>query len=173
MNSRGKEAGKCAAWGANQNTQNTLDNRGLRRSVPATLFTSMKTCAYCGRDNDLAAIFCAECGTDEFKPLASARSPSETISAPLKFVSLPEAGREHDWVTLLRCATLAEADMIASHLEGAGIPAFIPDQFLMQAVSFNLTYGFVRVQVAPRDYERAKEIVTTPSTPLPPPLPSA
>jgi hypothetical protein len=133
----------------------------------------MKTCAYCGRENDDAAAFCAECGTDEFKPLASARTPTETSPHPFEFGSLSPADAQTDWITLLRCATLAEADMIASHLEGAGIRAFIPDQFLMQAVSLNLTYGFVRVQVAPHDYERAKEVVTTPSTPLPPPLPPA
>ena len=133
----------------------------------------MKTCTYCGRDNDDAAAFCAECGTDEFKPLASDRTPAKPSLDSFEFASLSPADRENDQVTLLRCATLAEADVIASHLEGAGIPAFIPDQYLMQAGSFNLTCGFVRVQVAPQDYERAKEVIATPSSPLPPPLPSA
>jgi len=48
--------------------------------------------------------------------------------------------------------------MIVGRLDGAGIFAVIPDEYLMQAVSWNLnTYGYVRVQVAPLDYEAAKE----------------
>ena len=41
-----------------------------------------------------------------------------------------------------------------------GIYAFIPDQFLMQAVMWNLnTYGYVRVQVSPKEYAAAKEFL--------------
>ncbi|HWF19684.1 MAG TPA: DUF2007 domain-containing protein [Verrucomicrobiae bacterium] len=59
---------------------------------------------------------------------------------------------------MTRCRTLLEADLIVSRLAAAEIPAFIPDQFLLQAVAFNLnTYGYVRVQVSPKDYEAAKE----------------
>jgi len=64
---------------------------------------------------------------------------------------------QNDLVTLLTCRTLAEADLIVSRLEGAGIGAIIPDEFLMQAVCWNLnTYGYVRVQISPKDYEAAK-----------------
>jgi hypothetical protein len=39
--------------------------------------------------------------------------------------------------------------------------AVIPDQFLMQNVGFNLnTYGYVRIQVSPKDYEAAKEVLS-------------
>jgi hypothetical protein len=63
-------------------------------------------------------------------------------------------------VNLIRCRTLGEADLMVAQLEAGGIPAFIPDQFLMQNVGFNLnTYGFVRIQVSPQDYETAKEIL--------------
>jgi hypothetical protein len=65
-----------------------------------------------------------------------------------------------DLVTLLTCRTLLEAQMIVSQLGGAGISAFVPDEFLMQAVSWNLiTFGYVRVQVSPKDYELAKEFL--------------
>ena len=68
---------------------------------------------------------------------------------------------ENDFVTLLRCRTLLEADIIVSRLESAGIQAFIPDQFLMQSISWNVnTYGFVRVQVPPTDYAAAKEFLS-------------
>lgn len=57
--------------------------------------------------------------------------------------------------------TLAETDMIVSILEAAEIGAVIPDEFLMQAICWNLaTYGYVRVQVAPKDYDSAVAIVS-------------
>ena len=56
-----------------------------------------------------------------------------------------------------------EAEVIVSQLESAGLSAFIPDQFLMQAVAWNLnTYGFVRVQVSPKHYEAAREFLLAP-----------
>jgi hypothetical protein len=67
---------------------------------------------------------------------------------------------QKDLVVLMRCRTLLEAEMIVSQLEAAGIYSFIPDQFLMQTVSWNLnTYGYVRVQVSPKDYAAAKEFL--------------
>ncbi len=67
-----------------------------------------------------------------------------------------------NFVTLITCGTLLEADVIAGRLGTAGIPTFIPDEFLSQAVSWNLnTYGYVRVQVAPKDYESAKTFLLT------------
>jgi len=50
--------------------------------------------------------------------------------------------------------------MIVADLEGIGISAFVPDQYLMQNVTFNLFGGgFVRVQVSPNDYREAKEFL--------------
>ncbi len=67
---------------------------------------------------------------------------------------------QQDLVVLMTCRTLLEADMIVTRLDAADIPAFIPDQFLMQTISWNLnTYGFVRVQVSPKDYEAAKNFL--------------
>ena len=67
---------------------------------------------------------------------------------------------QNDLVVLMTCRTLLEADMIVGRLDAAGITAFIPDQFLMQTIAWNLnTYGFVRVQVSPSDYEAAKNFL--------------
>ena len=64
------------------------------------------------------------------------------------------------WATLVRCYTLVEADLIAAQLRAAGIPVFLPDEFLMQAISFNVnTYGCVRVQVPPSKYEEARQVL--------------
>lgn len=69
-----------------------------------------------------------------------------------------EAG--HTWVTLARCFNLVEADLLATRLRAGGIQVFIPDEYLMQAVSWNLnTYGFVRLQVPPAQHQAASEIL--------------
>jgi len=130
----------------------------------------MKNCAYCGKENDDDAIHCRECGTDEFKTLASADRPAEPVApdldlAPTKLEFMTPTPQEMamDLVSLTRCRTLGEADLVVAQLEAGGIPAFIPDQFLMQNVGFNLnTYGYVRIQVSPKDYEAAKELLLGP-----------
>ncbi len=70
---------------------------------------------------------------------------------------------EKQWTTLVKCRTLTEADLVVSRLDAAGITTFLPDEFVMQAISWNLnTYGYVRVQVSPKDYEQAKELLSAP-----------
>lgn len=77
-----------------------------------------------------------------------------------EFVPLTPADMLKDLVVLTSCRTLLEAEVIVSQLDSTGIYAFIPDQFLMQAVTWNLnTYGYVRVQVSPKDYVAAKEFL--------------
>jgi hypothetical protein len=121
----------------------------------------MKICDYCGRQNEDEAIKCCECGTQEFKiSAAETNIPAESPTHGWKFKELTPQEMQMDLVTLFRCRTLTEADMIVSQLHSAGIFALIPDEFLSQAVSWNLnTYGYVRVQVSPKDYESAKEFL--------------
>jgi hypothetical protein len=53
--------------------------------------------------------------------------------------------------------------LIVSRLEGAEIAAFIPDQYLMQMICWGLnTYGYVRVQISPKDYEAATKFLLEP-----------
>jgi putative signal transducing protein len=87
--------------------------------------------------------------------------PEEFAAVKLEFLTPTPAQMKLDLVTLLRCPTLMDADMVLSQLESAGIPAFIPDEFLMQNIGFNVnTYGYVRVQVSPKDFEEAKELLS-------------
>lgn len=59
-------------------------------------------------------------------------------------------------VTLRTCRTLEDADLIVAQLEQAGIKAMIPDEALMQTVAWNANaYGYVRVQVAPGQFDDA------------------
>lgn len=127
----------------------------------------MKKCDYCGKENTDDAIHCRECGT-EFKSPASVDTAAEPetpefAAEKLQFVTPTPEEMEKHLVTLLRCRTLVEADLLAARLESAGIRTFLPDQFLMQSVGWNLnTFGFVRIQVSPQDYEAAKEFLSEP-----------
>jgi steroid delta-isomerase-like uncharacterized protein len=122
----------------------------------------MKVCDYCGRESEDDALHCRECGTQSFvaPPKSVPEKPSEG-PAPKpprwEFGELTADEMKLDLVTLLTCRTVVEADMVVSRLAGVGIPAIIPDEFLMQAMSWNVNaFGYVRVQVSPHDYGRAK-----------------
>ena len=66
-----------------------------------------------------------------------------------------------DLVTLVRCRTLVAADKVVSRLRAARITAFLPDESLMQTVAWNVsTYGYVRVQVSPEDYDSARNLLS-------------
>lgn len=111
----------------------------------------MKECAYCGRKHEDQATRCSGCGASEFK--SDAPPESDERSNP-----------EEELVILKRCERLADADLVVSRLATAGIEALLPDEFLSQAVGFNLnTYGYVRVLVRRRDYESARAMVAEPA----------
>jgi len=129
----------------------------------------MKICDYCGAENDDAAVNCRSCGTQNFKtatglaptpvtaPPERKPEPESSPSPAGEFRELTPREKEMDLVTLLTCRTLADADLVVSELRSAEIDAFIPDECLSQAVAWNVnTYGFVRVQVSPKDYDAAK-----------------
>ena len=125
----------------------------------------MKRCSYCGRENADDAFHCRECGT-EFERPSEPPHPEATPSASgtegpeFELAPLAPADRDEDLVTLVKCRTLVAADMIVSRLRAEGILAFLPDEGLMQAIGWNFnTYGYVRVQVSPKDYDAARELL--------------
>jgi hypothetical protein len=126
----------------------------------------MKECAYCGRENDDDAVQCRECGTAEFKGDITAKAHSEKAEEPnrprYQIPPLSPANKQHTWATLITCGTLVEADLVVCQLEAAGITTFIPDQSLIQTVPWwnMITFGYVRVQVSPKDYESARTLLT-------------
>ena len=122
----------------------------------------MKVCKYCGHENGDDAVHCSECGTEGFEAPASNDPPSATPPSS-EFPPLTAQDMEQGLVTLMTCRTLPEADLVVSRLASIGINAFIPDQFLLLAVSWNLnSFGYVRVQVSSMDYEAAKEFLLAP-----------
>ena len=121
----------------------------------------MKKCGYCGRENPDDAVYCCECATEFVQPKPPAPPPQPQPTRPryeIRPLSPEEA--KLDLVTIVSCQTLFDADVLVSELEAAGIEAIIPDEFLAEAWAFNLNaLGYVRVQVAPNDYEAAKDVI--------------
>lgn len=132
-----------------------------KSEIQTSALILMKSCAYCGRENSDDANICQECGTDRFKGDRDANAPQQEFAPKLQFIALTAEDLRNDFATLLRCRTLFEADMIVTQLESIGIQAFIPDEFLMQAVAFNPnTFGYVRIQVPTSAYDVAKEFLS-------------
>jgi hypothetical protein len=126
----------------------------------------MKTCPYCGAEYPDDALVCPidqtpfERPADEI-PSSSPPSPTPEPNRPeYELAPLSEDERQQDLVTLVRCGTLVAADLVVARLRAGGIEAFLPGECLMQTIGWNLnTYGFVRVQISPRDYAAAKDLL--------------
>ncbi len=128
----------------------------------------MKTCSYCGAQypDDQT-----ECSIDRTSLIVPPSAPKpvamptpELPGVDYVFPPLSPEQRLLDWVTLVNCRTLVEADLIASRLRAAGMESFIPDESLMQSIAFKLnTFGYVRLQVTPEDYDAAKLLLSQPS----------
>jgi hypothetical protein len=125
----------------------------------------MNKCSYCGAEYSDDVLECPIDHTPLVEPGVRPAPHSPPSSGPARpdyeFTPLSAADRKKDLVTLVRCGTLVAADLVVSRLEAAGIQAFIPDEFLMQAIGFNLnTFGYVRVQVATKDYGAARDLLS-------------
>jgi hypothetical protein len=130
----------------------------------------MKNCHYCGRENEESAVHCIECVTEFPRNVAKAKSsptvpvsPIPAVSASqIEFVPLAPDDKGNGFVTLARCSTLVEAEMLVTRLDGAGFSPFIPDEFVIQQNPlYACTYGFVRVQVPSSEYDSAKEFLSS------------
>lgn len=125
--------------------------------------TLMKKCSWCGKEYPDEVVMCPTDHTRLDAPGKSAAPAAESAPARAKysFVALSEADKQKDLVTLVTCGTLPEANLVAARLNAEGIEAFVPDENLMQVIGWNLnTFGYVRVQVSPKDYDLAKEVLS-------------
>jgi len=119
----------------------------------------MKKCDSCGVENDDEEVCCRECGRNEFSASNATPPKVEPKGTKLEFTTLSSEDMQKDWVTLVTCGSLVEADMVVSRLRATGIETFVPDEFLMQTGWPLNTYGYVRVQISPKDYEAARDFL--------------
>jgi len=108
----------------------------------------MKLCSYCGRENAEESRFCAECGKEFDAQAKVARRDAGG-----------KRGDDPDWVTVVKCRTLMEADLLVARLRAAGIESFLPDEASLAAALPCNTYGYVRVQVPPAQFEAARALL--------------
>lgn len=119
----------------------------------------MKTCSYCGAEYPDDAVMC----TIDHMPFERPAEPKalEPEKPQYRFPPISEEDRQKDFVTLVTCATLPAADVIVGRLEAAGIETAIPDESLMNNMGGGLAaFGFVRVLIAPKDYDAARELLS-------------
>ena len=119
----------------------------------------MKCCSYCGRENTDEALRCHECGTEFEQPRPVETPRVEPPRPEYYFPPLSDADRQKHVVTLVSCANLMAADLVAATLRSAGIEAFIPDESMIQAQGLATPFGYARVQVSPKDYEAARDLL--------------
>src|SRR5215831_9980873 len=103
----------------------------------------MKTCSYCGRENEDDADVCSACGTGMPSP-APAVDPE--LNDPAKAL-----------VIVRSFGTEEQASLLAARLAAAGIEACIPEAGT-QPFSQVIPPGIVTVRVAAKDREAAKAI---------------
>ena len=114
-------------------------------------------CPNCGKSLWFVQDVCPFCKT----AIARDPKPASTAAPTAESKAAENAGAE-GLVTLTQCGTLVEADALRARLEAAGIRAILPDEMLMQTIAWNVnTYGFVRVQVSSRDYEAARQVLSS------------
>ena len=105
----------------------------------------MKTCSYCGRQNDDTAIACSECG-------------SGIVSLPPPEIDPQLIDPAGALVVVGSFDTIAQASLLLTRLEAAGIEACIPEEYGSQLSSNVIPLGCVTVRVAAKDFEAAKAI---------------
>ena len=106
----------------------------------------MKSCSYCGCENEAAQTHCRECGT-EF-------SRSEQVDPQLT----DPAG---SLVVVATFGDVVEASLLKARLELAGIEACIPEELNPSPFGNFIPMAQVTVQVAAKDLEAAKEILAS------------
>src|SRR6266446_3351822 len=104
----------------------------------------MKSCPYCGRENNDETTHCGDCGTqfqegEELDPV------------------LTDPGAE--LVPVATFGDLLEATLLKTKLEAAGIEACIPEDFASNPFGNFIPLAHVTVQVAATNLDPAKAIV--------------
>jgi len=104
----------------------------------------MKTCAYCGRENEDAALRCVECGSQfESREVIDPRLTDPALAL----------------VTVAKFGDLIHATLLKDELVLAGISACIPEDLSANPFGQLNPLTQFTVQVAARDRDGAMEII--------------
>jgi len=106
----------------------------------------MKTCAYCGGENEDQAMACSGCGT-KFET-----APEPVFEDP----DLTDPGLAPVVVATFR--NLPEASFLVERLQEAGIEAWLPEEF-GQVFSGVIALDPITVRVTAKDLEAAKGVI--------------
>jgi len=106
----------------------------------------MKSCSYCGCQNEDTQTHCRECGTEFPRP--------EQVDPQL-------TNPADSLVVVATFGDLVEASLVKDRLELAGIEACIPEELNPSPFGNFVPMAQVTVQVAAKDYEAAKEILAS------------
>ena len=104
----------------------------------------MKTCSYCGCENEDTATQCKQCTTEFVAPDAvdpQLTDPSEAL------------------VVVATFGDAVEASLLKDRLEQVGIEACIPEELNPSPFGNFIPMAQVTVRVAAKDYEAAKEVL--------------
>ena len=108
----------------------------------------MKLCSYCGKENEVNATHCQECGTEfEVPPVTE---PQLTDPAA-------------NLVVVATFGDTTEASLLKARLEQAGIEACIPEELDPSPFGNFTPLSHVTVRVVERDLEAAKQVLGTPA----------
>ena|SRR5579859_619167 len=107
----------------------------------------MKTCAYCGHQNEDAVVACVECGTQfGTPPVADNRLLDPSLSP----------------VIVASFSSLQQAQLLVDRLQAGGVEAVIPEEYAPQVFSGVIPLELMTVRVAAKDLEAAKAILAEP-----------
>jgi hypothetical protein len=108
----------------------------------------MKTCPYCGRENEDSTEQCKECGV----AIPTLEPTDSRLTDP-----------DQNLVVVAEFDELVEASLLKDRLEQAGIEACIPEELNPSPFANTTALSRVTVRVAKKDLEAARSVVETPA----------
>jgi hypothetical protein len=108
----------------------------------------MKTCPYCGRENEDSAEQCKECGV----AIPTLEPTDSRLTDP-----------DQNLVVVAEFDELVEASLLKDRLEQAGIEACIPEELNPSPFANTTALARVTVRVAKKDLETARSVVESPA----------
>jgi hypothetical protein len=116
----------------------------------------MKECAYCGRENEDAAVCCRECGTTEFEGDQAPSVVEKPAAAPIGLPPRATKGSPNEWVTIMEPKSQLESDILTGMLKESGIIFRLKEEYIPGMKHMKIA---LCIQVYGGDYDAAMELV--------------